>query len=114
MVKLTVGGSGKLFMPEHKPIILAQTEGFGQYSYDPVRAKNLPSALETFANPDFVYRPERLKTADRVFIKEFDSLPYKYTVALLGKHKGLRILFTAFPCRKKDVKRWACGVKLYP
>ena len=78
-----------------------------------MRAKDLPSALAVFTKPDCVYRPERLKSADRAFIKEFDSLPYRYTVGLLGKHGSLRIPFTAFPCKKKDVKRWMCGVKLY-
>ena len=71
--------------------------------------------METLVHPDFVYRTERLQTANRVFIKKYDSLPYPYTAVLVGMtDRGLKVPVTAFPVKGKDLKKWACGAKLFP
>lgn len=115
MVKLRLPGKEKLFMPEEKSTILSLTLGFGDYAYDNHRARHLLSARETLGNPDCVYRTEHLKTANRVFIKRYDSLPYQYTAVLVGIGElDLRVLVTAFPVRQSDLKRWLRGKRLFP
>ena len=115
MVKLQVTGKQKLFMREEKANIISQIEGFDVYTYDAHRARHLPSAMETLLNPDCVYRTEILRTADSVFIKEYDSLPYPYTATLVGMREGgLKVPVTAFPVKRKDLKKWIRGTKLFP
>jgi len=115
MVKLQVPGREKLFMRDEKSTILSQNEGFGEYTYDAHRARHLHSAMETLVNPDCVYRTEGLRTANRVFIKKYNSLPYSFTAALIGvRDSGLKVPVTAFPVRGTDLKKWVRGAKLFP
>jgi hypothetical protein len=115
MVKLQFPGKEKLFMRDEKAGIILQNNGFGEYTYDAHRARHLPSAMETLVNPDCVCRPERLKAADRVFIKKYDSLPYQFTAVLVGiRDGGFKVPVTAFPVKGTDIRRWIRGIKLFP
>jgi len=115
IVKLTRPGVARLFMSEEKTKILAQIVGFGDYAYDDNRARHLASAMDTLTNPDCVYRPEKLRTADRVFIREYDSSPYPYTAVFVGNRDGgFKVPVTAFPLKRPDLKKWTRGLKLFP
>jgi phage-Barnase-EndoU-ColicinE5/D-RelE like nuclease2 len=105
-----------LWFPDEKPIILATKDGFGKYKHDAIRARRLLYALECLRNPDEVYRPVRLQTADRAYIKEFDStsLPYPFTVVLVRKEKSCLTLCTGQPVKRTDIKRWRVGDLLWP
>ena len=115
IVKLCLPGVDQLFMRNEKPRILAQIAGFGHYTYDHNRAKHMASALDTLTNPHFVYRTEKLDSADRVFIKQYDSLPYPYTAALIAiRDNGLKVPVTTFPIRKSGIKKWTRGGETLP
>jgi hypothetical protein len=78
--------STRLFMANEKSIIQSTTEGYGKYLIDHggSRARNLPSAKFTILEPDEVWQDNpRATSAKWVYIKEFDSAPYPYTVSLL-------------------------------
>jgi hypothetical protein len=114
MVKLQIEDKQKLVISEEKELILACTIGFGKYKYEPTRARHLPAAMVTLKSPDWIYRPPHLASADRVFIKEFDDLPFPYTIMLVGKRKP-DILYpvTSFSHKRSGIGKWMKGELLY-
>jgi hypothetical protein len=112
-------GASRLFMATEKSEILATNVGFGQYLLDHggSRARNLPSAKETMLDPDEVWEdnPKALN-ARWVYVKEFDSSPYPYTVTLLGERPeegGIVVPVSSFPCKRTDARKWRQGNLIY-
>ncbi len=109
-----------LSMPGEMEKILATTEGLGPYelAHNGSRARNLPSAFATMDCPDEVWEDHpKAATARWVYIKQFDSLPYPYTVALIGERPaegGILVPFSSFPCSRSDIKRWRKGTRVHP
>jgi hypothetical protein len=114
MVKLYGPTQSRLFFPDEKPIILATTEGFGNYEYEERRAVRLLASLKTLQNPDIVVRTPHLKSGDRAFIKEFDCSQYPYIVVVVHKDGNLLTLATAQPTRRRNLKEWMKAEKLFP
>lgn len=104
----------KLLMSVEKEIILATTDGFGKYTYDRQRAIYLASARDCFLNPNEVWKDQDLETADWIYIKEYDTRPYRFTVLLTaGPKKGVAPV-TSFPVRAGQIKKWRRGTKVWP
>jgi hypothetical protein len=109
----------RLFMPDEKDEIQATLKGFGKYIllHGGSRARNLPSARITMLEPDEVWEGNpKATTAKWVYIKQFDSKPYPYTVALLTERPeqgNIIVPVSSFPCRKTDLKRWRQGRQIY-
>ncbi len=116
MIKLNFPGKEKLWFPDEKPVILATTKGFGEYTHDALRARRLLYSLECLRNPDEVVRPVTLRTADRAYIKEFGNAaaPYPFTVVLVRKEDVGLTLCTGQPVRRTDIKKWRKGKLLWP
>ena len=112
-------GAGQLSMPQEQPGILRTVQGSGEYvvHHDGSRARNLPSAFATMSAPDEVWAANPIvTTAKWVYIKQFDSRPYAYTIALLGERPaegGIIVPFSSFPCRKRDLRKWRQGDLMY-
>jgi hypothetical protein len=108
-----------LSMPEERAEMENTLEGFGPYRLDhgASRAKNLPSAFACMRDPDEVWTDNpRVNTAKWVYLKQFASLPYPYTVSFIGERPnegGIIVPFSSFPCMRKDLKRWRAGRVLY-
>jgi hypothetical protein len=104
-----------LSMPRERTEILATTQGFGRYviGHGMSRARNLSSAFQTLCEPDEVWAGNPIiETAKWVYIKQFESKPYPYTVALVGDRPdkgGIIVPFSSFPCRNKGLKKWRQG-----
>ncbi len=114
MVKLQHPDKEKLFMRDEKTVILAEVDGFGNYTYEKQRALYLASSIETLRYPDRTYRSEGLRTAEKVFVKEYDSVPYPFTVVLVGKRDpNLLVPVTSFPATRSRIKKWTRGELLY-
>lgn len=111
--------SMRLFMAEEKATIMATVDGYGKYILDHKgsRARNLPSARATILSPDEVWgNCPSTTTAKWVYVKEFASKPYPFTVALLTSRPnegGIIVPVSSFPCTRSDVRKWRRGVKLY-
>ena len=117
MVKLDHPTKPKpLLMGEEKQIILATVDGFGPYTHDKQRAIYLPAAALTLTEPDEVWEDSTLKTADWVYIKEFDQKPYTHTVFLIGyREEGHIVPVTSVPVRAAPARnKWRRGRKIYP
>jgi hypothetical protein len=115
MVKLNDPENAKLYFPSERSSILSCTEDFGRYTYEVRRAVRLLASLECLRSPDMVTRPPSLATADRAFIKEFDSVEYPFIVVLVRKEEsGILTLCTSQPVRKGQIKKWKAGEILFP
>ncbi len=117
--QLEAAAAARLDMQSEKPCIRNTVSGFGPYDLDhkASRARFLPSAKETICYPDQVWeRCPIATTATWVYVKEFDSKPYPFTVALLTvrpKEGGIIVPVSSFPCKRKDVRKWQKGNLLY-
>jgi hypothetical protein len=109
-----------LSMPGERAEILATTEGFGRYeiAQGMSRARNLRSAFQTLCEPDEIWAENPIaETAKWVYVKQFESKPYPYTIALVGDRPnsgGIIVPFSSFPCRNKGLKKWRQGRRLHP
>ena len=109
---------GRLFMAHEKEVICSTVEGTGKYTiaHSVARAKALPSARITMEDPDEVWEDNpKASTAKRVYVKEFNSAPYPFTVAFLGirAENNNIVPISSFPCRRNDSKKWRRGKLVY-
>jgi phage-Barnase-EndoU-ColicinE5/D-RelE like nuclease2 len=118
LAAVVVEGCEKPTMPDHKAIITGLHEGFADYQllHGGSRARNLPSTRITMEDPDEVWEDCPIARAKWVYVKEFDSKPYPFTVSLLTERpdeNGIIVPVSSFPCNKRDVRRWRQGRLIY-
>jgi len=119
LAAVRTAAANRLFMVDEKDEIRATIEGMGKYLIDHSgsRARNLPSARSTMEDPDEVWEANpRAVSAKWVYVKEFDSKPYPFTVALLvdrPAENGIIVPVSSFPCSKSDVRKWRNGDLIY-
>lgn len=105
-------------MRNEKEVILATLDGFSNYTigHGGSRAKNLRSAYETLTAPDEVWENNPKTHSRWVYVKEYATAPYHFSIAMVTYREGQSIVVpvTSFPCKKGDVKKWRCGDKIYP
>ncbi len=110
----------RLFMPDEKAQLLTLTDGFGEYEmvHGGTRARDLPSACATLIQPDEVWAENPIaSSAEWIYVKEFDSKPYPFTVALLiprRKENGIIVPGSSFCCRTNRIKAWRKTKRIYP
>ena len=120
MAGVLVDGIEELSMPQERETILKTIEGFAHYELREggSRARHLRSARETLENPDEIWAENpKVQSAKWVYIKEFNSKPYPFSVALVGEWKAnstIIVPFSSFPVQKSNVKKWRQSKKLYP
>jgi hypothetical protein len=81
LAAVTVDGIDRLFMRVEKEVILSLSEGFGHYEVGLPRTRHLRSAQMTLAEPDEVWEENPKAQSKWVYVKEFASLPYQFSVA---------------------------------
>lgn len=120
MAGVVVEGVEELSMPNEQDTILKTTDGLAHYELREggSRAKHLRSARETLENPDEVWAENpRVQSAKWVYIKEFDSKPYPFSIALVGEWKAnstIIVLFSSFQVEKRNAKKWRQSKIIYP
>lgn len=111
-------------MKEEKERILAQASGYGEYRFEMMRARHLTSAIQTLRDPDWIYRPRYLETAELALIREYNIRKYNlrfdpFTVVLVGRSQNrpqanLWTPYTSFPSRRNVVRnKWMGGELVY-
>ena len=115
--KVTETGLISFFnIQEEKPLMRAQTDGFGPYRFDHYRANFMAAGLDTILRPHAVFSLRDPKTAHLAFLKHYGDKPYPVMIALVGESKsdGCLIPVTHFPCRlnqaKNRFKTWSDGL----
>jgi hypothetical protein len=120
MAGVVVNGIEKLSIQNERPSILAAHDGFAHYELRDggSRARHLASARETLENPDEVWTDNpKVASAKWVYIKEYDSKPYPFSIALVGEWFANTIIivpFSSFPCGKRNVDRWRQTNRIFP
>lgn len=120
MAGIVVEGIEKLSMPQERDKILKTTEGFAHYELREggSRARHLRSARETLESPDEVWEQNpRAVSAKWVYVKEYDSKPYSFSIALVGEwqtNSTIVVPLSSFPCHRKNVKKWRQSKRIYP
>lgn len=120
MAGVIVEGIPQLSMSREREVILRTTEGFAHYELREKgsRAAHLASARLTLEQPDEVWTANpKVESARWVYIKEFDSKPYQFSVALVGiweTNSPIPVPFSSFAVDKGQIKKWRSSKKLYP
>jgi hypothetical protein len=120
MAGVIVEGIDELSMPNERGVILATADGFAHYELREKgsRARHLRSARETIENPDEIWAENpRVVSAKWIYIKEYDSKPYAFSIALVGEWEAnstIIVPFSSFPCDRRNVRKWRQSKKIYP
>jgi hypothetical protein len=118
MASISASGKDRLFMRDEKKVILGTGVGFAQYilGHGGSRARHLQAARETLCAPDEVWEDNPKANSRWVYIKEYDSVPYPFSIALVTERteESIIVPVSSFPCKKGDVKKWRNGRKIYP
>jgi hypothetical protein len=114
LTKLSKGGQTDFTVEVEEPLIRATTDGFGEYQINEKRAKTLSWIPEILREPDEIWEYEIKKTADEVFIREYDKAgsPFR-TVLLLREQDHLKPV-TCMTVRRTGIKEHRKGKKLWP
>ena len=120
MAGVIVEGIEELSIQRERDAILATPNGFAHYELREggSRARHLRSARETLETPDEVWEANpRVTSAKWVYVKEYDSKPYPFSIALVGEWSANSVIvvpFSSFPCDKRNAKKWRQSRKIYP
>lgn len=120
MAGVIVEGIPELSMPAERETLLKTTEGFAHYELREggSRAAHLASARMTLEYPDEIWAENpKLESAKWVYLKEFDSKPYQFSVALVGvweSNSSIPVPFSSFAVDKGQIKKWRASKRLYP
>jgi len=120
MAGVVVEGIDDLSMPHERSTILGTADGFAHYELREggSRARHLRSARETLENPDEIWAENpRVISAKWVYVKEYDSKPYAFSIALVGEWEAnstIIVPFSSFPCDKKNARKWRQSKRIYP
>jgi phage-Barnase-EndoU-ColicinE5/D-RelE like nuclease2 len=120
MAGVVVEGIEELSMKQERETMLKTDNGFAHYELREggSRARHLRSARETLETPDEIWiENPRLMSAKWVYIKEYNSKPYPFSVALVGEWEAnstIIVPFSSFPVQKSNAKKWRHSKRIYP
>jgi hypothetical protein len=120
MSGVIVEGVEELSIQKERATILATDAGFAHYELREggSRARHLRSAREALESPDEVWTENpRVTSARWVYVKEYDSKPYPFSIALVGEWESNSIIivpFSSFQCDKRNAQKWRQAKRIYP
>jgi hypothetical protein len=114
LVKLQKGLQTEFTVDVEQPLILATLEGFGEYTINQKRAETLSWIPEILDNPDEIWEYEVKKTADEVFIREYDKNGSPFRAVLLKREEDYLKPVTCMTVRRTGIKEHRRGKKLWP
>lgn len=115
LVKLQKNSETRFIVEVEEPLIKATKEGFGEYSIDQSRAERLSWVPEILTEPHEVWEFDEKKTADEIFLREYDKSGSRFRAALLKRDGSHLRLITCMPVRARKAERLRqTGTKLWP
>lgn len=114
LVKLCKGTQTQFTIAVEEPSILATREGFGEYAINEKRARTLSWIPEILSAPHEIWEYETKKTADEVFIREYDKSGSPFRVVLLLRENDQLKPVTCMTVRRTGIKEHRRGKKLWP
>jgi|SRR5579859_547701 len=114
LVKLRKGFQTAFKMATEETAIVELTEGFGEYEIDGRRAEQLSWLPDLIANPHEIYEYADKKTADEVFIREYERSGSPFKVFLCKREGDFLLPVTAMTVKRQGIKEHRRGTKLWP
>jgi hypothetical protein len=101
LTKLQKGWQTEFTVEVEEPLIRATMQGLGEYKIDPSRAERLSWIPGVLKEPDEIWEYREKKTADEVFIREYDKAGSAFRAVLLKREEGHLRLVTCMPMRRR-------------
>ena len=114
LVKLRKGLQTEFAIEEEEPLIKATEQGLGEYEINEKRAQTLSWIPEILSEPHEIWGYEKKKTADEVFIREYDKPGSPFRVVLLLREEGCLVPITCMTVRRTGIKEHRRGKRLWP
>jgi hypothetical protein len=114
LVKLRKGFQTSFKMATEQDAIIALKTGFGEYEIDKRRAEQLSWLPELIADPHEIYEYEDKKTADEVFIREYERSGSPFKVFLCKREESYLLPITSMTVKRQGIKEHRRGEKLWP
>jgi hypothetical protein len=115
LTKLQKGQETRFYVETEEPLIRATTIGFGPYTINQKRAETLSWMPEILAEPQEIWEYlDTKKTADEVFIREYDKSGSPFRTVLLVRESGILRPVTCMTVRRTGIKEHRKGRKLWP
>jgi len=114
LVKLQKGLEIAFSIEAEEAQIKATTQGFGGYSVNRKRAETLSWIPEILTEPHEIWEYAEKKTADEVFIREYDKPGSPFRGALLLRAADSLRIVTCMTIRRTGIKEHRRGRKLWP
>jgi hypothetical protein len=97
-----------------EPLIKEVKQGFGAYQINEKRAETLSWIPEISREPDEIWEYTIKKTADEVFIREYDKAGSPFRTVLLLREEDYLKPVTCMTVRRTGIKEHRKGKKLWP
>lgn len=114
LVKLRKGMQTQFTFEVEEPLIKATTNGFGEYVVNEKRSQTLSWIPEILSEPHEIWEYEQKKTADEVFIREYDKPGSPFRALLLLREDDHLLPITCMTVRRTGIKEHRRGRKLWP
>jgi hypothetical protein len=114
LTKLQKGAQTKFDIETEEPLIRATCQGLGAYVINERRSETLSWIPEILGEPQEIWEYETKKTADEVFIREYDKPGSPFRAVLLVREGGILRPVTCMTVRRTGIKEHRRGKKLWP
>lgn len=113
LVKLRKGFQTKFLMSEERDRLLATNVGFGEYEIDLRRAQSLSWIPDLVEKPHEIYEYFEKRTADEVFVKEYEKSGSPFKVLLVVREEDYLRPVTSMTVRRPGIKEHRRGRLLW-
>jgi hypothetical protein len=114
LTKLQKGWQTEFTLEIEEPLIKATTVGFGDYTINQKRAETRSWIPEILREPHEIWEYAAIKTADEVFIREYNKAGSPFRTALLKREEDYLKPVTCMTVRRTAIKEHRRGKKLWP
>jgi len=112
--QLQKGWQTQFTIETEEPLIKATTQGFGEYAINEQRAQTPSWMPEIMREPHEIWEYEAKKTADEVFIREYDKPGSPFRTVLLVREDDHLKPVTCMSVRRTGIKEHRKGRRLWP
>ena len=114
LVKLRKGTRTRFTIEEEEAQIKATEKGFAEYAIDERRSQTLSWIPEIISGPHEIWEYAEKKTANEVFIREYDKAGSPFRALLLLREDNHLVPVTCMTVRRTGIKEHRRGRRLWP
>lgn len=114
LVKLRKGTRTNFTIEEEESQIKRMKNGFGEYAVDAKRSQTLSWIPEILSGPHEIWEYAEKKTADEVFIREYNKSGSPFRALILLREDNHLVPVTCMTVRRTGIKEHRRGRRLWP